>query len=137
MVRWRCNLRASRCAQTLSLVLHGTLILALLLAPWPDSASLPRILLLLLVLLECQRSRHRIRHCRGEITLYKGRVIGWAQCQWRMTSRPWLTQRAIRLTLQNKAGCRERLWLFADGMGSSEWRLLRQHLLNEKEPRDE
>ncbi|MCS3609234.1 protein YgfX [Erwinia rhapontici] len=110
MVRWRCNLRASRRAQTLSLVLHGTLILALLLAPWPDSVSLPRILLLLLVLLECQ---------------------------WRMTSRPWLTQRAIRLTLQNTAGRRERLWLFADGMDSSEWRLLRQHLLNEKEPRDE
>nr|WP_249412531.1 protein YgfX [Erwinia rhapontici] len=35
----------------------------------------------------------------GEITLHKGRVIVWAQCQWRMTSRPWLTQRAIRLTL--------------------------------------
>lgn len=137
MVRWRCNLRASRHAQTLSLVLHGALILALLLAPWPDSASLPRILLLLLVLLECQRSRHRIRYCQGEITLHKGRVVGWGPCQWHMTSRPWLTQLAIRLTLQNKTGRRERLWLFADGMDSSEWRLLRQCLLNEKEPRDE
>nr|WP_283249087.1 protein YgfX [Erwinia rhapontici] len=72
MVRWRCNLRASRRAQTLSLVLHGTLILALLLAPWPDSVSLPRILLLLLVLLECQCSRHRIRHCRGRSPCTRG-----------------------------------------------------------------
>ncbi|MFK8259477.1 protein YgfX [Erwinia sp. AnSW2-5] len=137
MARWRCNLRASRRAQTLSLVLHGALILALLLAPWPESASLSRILLLLLVLLECLRSRHRIQRCRGEITLCKGRVMGWKQSHWRITSRPWLTQLAIRLTLQNATGRRERLWLFADGMESSEWRLLRQHLLNEKEPRDE
>jgi len=137
VVRWRCNLRASRRAQTLSLVLHGALALALLLAPWPDSASLPRIVLLLLVLLECLRSQHRIRRCRGEITLRKGRVMGWEQSQWRITSPPWLTQLAIRLTLQNATSRRERLWLFADGMESSEWRLLRQHLLNEKEPRDE
>lgn len=137
MVQWRCNLRASRRAQTLSLVLHGALILALLQAPWPESASLPRIVLLLLVLLECLRSRYRIRRCRGEITLHKGRVMGWEQSKWRMTSRPWLTQLAIRLTLQNTTGRRKRLWLFADGMESSEWRLLRYHLLNEKEPRDE
>ncbi len=118
-------------------MLHGSLALAMLLVPWPDSASLPRILLLLLVLLECLRSQHRIRRCRGEITLRKGRVVGWEQCHWRMTSRPWLTQLAIRLSLQNTTGRRERLWLFADGMESSEWRLLRLHLLNEKEPRDE
>lgn len=137
MVQWQCNLRASRHAQMLSLMMHGGLMLALLLAPWPDSASLPRIVLLLLVLLEYLRSRYRIRRCQGEITLRQGPVVCWEQCQWHMASRPWLTQRAILLPLQSPTGRRQRLWLFADGMENGEWRLLRNQLLNEKEPRDE
>ena len=74
MVRWQCNLRVSRCAQLFSLVLHGTLILALLLAPWSASGYCQLGQLLLLVLLECLRSRQRIRHCQGEISLLPGHV---------------------------------------------------------------
>lgn len=121
----------------LSLLLHSAVILALLLAPWPPGASLPRALLLLLVAGECLRSQRRIRRCRGSITLRAGRLIGWRQRQWGIVSRPWLTRQALRLSLQDTTGQRERLWLFADGMENSEWRLLRQQLLNEKEPRDE
>ncbi|QGU86408.1 protein YgfX [Erwinia sorbitola] len=137
MARWQCNLRPSRQARTLSLLLHSAVMLALLLAPWPDSAALPRAILMLLVLIECLRGQQRLLRCRGDFILREGRVLIWQQRQWRMTSRPWLSRLAMCLSLQETSGCRQRLWLFADGMENSEWRLLRQQLLNEKELRDE
>lgn len=118
-------------------MLHGILVLALLLIRWPESGALAKIVLLLLVWLECLRSRQRIRCQRGDITLREGGVIGWQQHPWYITARPWLTPLAVCLSLRDARGRHKQLWLFADGMEPGQWRLLRQQLLNEKEIRDE
>lgn len=109
-------------------MLHGILVLALLLIRWPESGALAKIVLLLLVWLECRR---------GDITLREGGVIGWQQHPWYITARPWLTPLAVCLSLRDARGRHKQLWLFADGMEPGQWRLLRQQLLNEKEIRDE
>ncbi|MCT2386144.1 protein YgfX [Erwinia pyrifoliae] len=133
MVLWQCELRQSKLAQRLSLLLHGAVMLALLLPAWPASAGLVRMLLLVLVLLECIRSRRRIRRRQGDVALLGGHALRWRQREWRILSRPWLTRQAILLSLRDAKGERERLWLFADGMADSHWRRLRMQLLNNKE----
>lgn len=136
MVLWQCELRESALALRLALLLHGAVILALLVVIWPTSATLVRTLLLASVLLDCVRSLRRIRRRRGDIALLSGLVIRWRQRLWVIRSRPWLTRQAILLLLQDDKGERERLWLFADGMGSSSWRLLRLQLLNNRPQAD-
>ncbi|ADP11484.1 Uncharacterized protein ygfX [Erwinia sp. Ejp617] len=133
MALWQCELRQSKLAQRLSLLLHGAVMLALLLPAWPASSGLVRMLSLVLVLLECIRSRRRIRRRRGDVALLTGSVVRWRQRQWQILSRPWLTRQAILLSLHDAKGKRERLWLFADSMEDSDWRRLRMQLLNNKE----
>lgn len=118
-------------------LLHGAVILALWLVPWPGSASLARVALLALTLRECLCSLRRTQSWQGALMLHEGHEFYWRQRQWCMASPPWLTRQAIRLSLRDSKGRRARLWLFADGMDNSEWRLLRQQLLNKKELRDE
>ncbi|WP_168385852.1 protein YgfX [Erwinia amylovora] len=132
MVLWQCELRPSRLAQRLSLLLHGAVMLALLLPTWPASSGLVRMLLLVLVLFECIRSRRRIGRRQGDIALLEGHELRWRQREWCIISRPWLTGQAILLLLQDTHGQRERLWLFADGMENRNWRQLRLQLLNSK-----
>lgn len=131
MVLWRCNLRVSRYARVGSLSLHGTVILALLLASWPASVGFTLLwaILLPLVLGECWRSQQRIAQCDGDLVLLAGHTVRWRQQHWQMPAPPWISRRAILLPLRNEAGQRERLWLFADAMASRDWRLLRQQLL--------
>lgn len=135
MVLWQCSLRVSWYARCASLLLHGAVILALLLAPWP--ARFGYILLwaglLILVALECLRSQRRIVKREGDLALLPGHIVRWCQQQWQMPIPPWVTRQAILLSLHHHAGQRERLWLFADGMESAEWRLLRQQLLMNKQ----
>ena len=53
----------------MSLSLHGVVVIALLLAPWPASLTVVWMLLLTLVVLECVRSQRRIRSREGDIAL--------------------------------------------------------------------
>ena len=139
MVLWQCKLRVSWYARCASLMLHGTVILALLLAAWSASCGYTLLWagLTVLVVLECLRSQRRIVRREGDLALLPGHIVRWRQQQWQMPIPPWITRQAILLSLRNHAGQRERLWLFADAMESAEWRLLRQQLLMNKERADE
>lgn len=130
MALWHSELRVSWRAQWISLLLHGVVILALLLAPWPASYTLVWMLLLTLVVLECVRSQRRIRSREGDIALLEGRQMEWRQKRWRIQGRPWMTRQAILLTLRSAKGEREKLWLLRDSVSEEAWRQLRRQLLN-------
>ncbi|MDN4628287.1 MULTISPECIES: protein YgfX [Erwinia] len=129
MALWRSDLRVSWQAQWMSLSLHGVVVIALLLAPWPASLTVVWMLLLTLVVLECVRSQRRIRSREGDIALLADHQLQWRQKHWRICGRPWMTRRAILLALRSAKGEREKLWLLRDSMNESEWRQLRQQLL--------
>ncbi|MFG6075155.1 protein YgfX [Erwinia sp. OPT-41] len=129
MALWRSDLRVSWQAQWMSLSLHGVVVIALLLAPWPASLTVVWMLLLTLVVLECVRSQRRIRSREGDIALLADHQLQWRQKHWRISGRPWMTRRAILLALRSAKGEREKLWLLRDSMNESEWRQLRQQLL--------
>jgi len=126
---WRSDLRVSWQAQWISLLLHGMVMLALLLAPWPASLTAVWMLLLTLAVFECVRSQRRIRSREGDIALLADRQLQWRQENWRICGRPWMTRQAILLALRSAKGERERLWLLRDSMAEAEWRQLRQQLL--------
>lgn len=129
MVLWLSELRPSRRARHLSLLLHGAALLPLLLAPWPAALAPWWGGLLVLTLLESLRSQRRIRCRTGCLSWSLGRQLRWREQRWHLQAAPWLTPWAILLTLRNARGQRERLWLFADAMPPAAWRLLRQRLL--------
>lgn len=126
---WQSELRVSWRAQCLSLLLHGSVVLLLLLAPWPVNYTPLWLLLLILTLLESVRSQRRIRRRCGTLSWQSGRQWYWREQRWQRQAAPWITPWMILLTLRNSGGQRERLWLFADAMSAAEWRLLRQRLL--------
>jgi len=129
---WHSDLRVSWLAQWVSLLLHGTAILALLLAPWPARLTLVWMLLLTLMVFECVRSQRRIRGREGEIALLEAGQLQWRQKRWQICGRPWMSRQAMLLALRSAAGEKEKLWLCRDSMDEEEWRLLRQHLLPER-----
>ncbi|MGB9097630.1 protein YgfX [Erwinia sp.] len=129
MALWHSDLRISWRAQWVSLLLHGVVILALLLAPWPASFTLVWMLLLTLVVFECVRSQRRIRSREGGISLLEDQQLHWRQKRWQICGRPWMTRQAIFLKLRSTKGETERLWLCRDSMDEDQWRELRQHLL--------
>lgn len=129
MVLWHSDLRVSWRAQWVSLLLHGTAILALLLAPWPARFTLVWMLLLTLVVLECLRSQRRIRSREGNLSLLEAGQLQWRQKRWQICGRPWMSRQAVLLALRSSTGEKEKLWLCRDSMDEAKWRLLRQHLL--------
>ncbi len=130
MALWHSDLRVSWRAQWISLLLHGVVILALLLAPWPASYTVVWMLLVTLAVFECVRSQRRIRSREGDIALLEGRQMQWRRQQWQIHGRPWITRQAMLLTLRSAKGAQEKLWLLNDSMSEDEWRQLRQQLLN-------
>lgn len=110
-------------------MLHGVVILALLLAPWPASFTLVWMLLLTLVVFECVRSQRRIRSREGVISLLEHQQMQWRQKRWQICGSPWMTRQAIFLKLSSAKGEKEKLWLCRDSMDEDDWRALRQHLL--------
>ncbi|OON39532.1 hypothetical protein BTJ39_12815 [Izhakiella australiensis] len=130
MALWQSELYVSWRAQWLSLVLHGIVMLALLLAPWPTNYTLVWVVLLILVVLESIRSQRRISSREGAIALLPGRQLHWRNRQWSIVRRPWIGQQAILLTLRGVSGGRENLWLMRDSMSTRDWRRLRLQLLN-------
>ncbi|MEW5288486.1 protein YgfX [Erwinia papayae] len=129
MALWHSDLRVSWRAQWVSLLLHGMVIIALLLAPWPASYTVVWMLLLTLVVFECVRSQRRIGSREGEIALLEGRQFQWRQRRWQISGRPWITRQAILIPLRSAKGEQEKLWLVADSMSAEEWRDLRKHLI--------
>lgn len=129
MALWHSDLRVSWRAQWVSLLLHGVVILALLLAPWPASYTPVWMLLLTLVVFEAVRSQRRIRGREGDIALMENREIAWRQQRWAICGRPWMTRQAIYIALCSAKGEKEKLWLLRDSMDEAAWRQLRQQLL--------
>lgn len=129
MALWHSDLRVSWRAQWISLLLHGLVILALLLAPWPASYTPVWMLLLTLVVFESVRSQRRIRGREGAIALLENSEMAWRQKRWQIVGRPWITQQAIFMALRTANGEKEKLWLLRDSMDEEAWRQLRQQLL--------
>lgn len=113
---------------------YGALVLAILLAPWPESYGVSAIWLVLLVavIFECIRSQRRIARNRGELQYHATGEWRWQQREWRLARRPWISDMGVLLLLQSCTGParRRRLWLAADSMSRDEWRELRALLLN-------
>ncbi|WP_428945225.1 protein YgfX [Pantoea sp. FN060301] len=130
MALWHADLRISWRAQWISLLLHGAVMLALLLAPWPASYTPVWMLLLTLVVFECLRSQRRIRSREGILRLVAPRELEWRQSRWRLCGRPLMTRQAILLALRSPQGEKEKLWLMRDSMDEEAWRQLRQQLLS-------
>lgn len=102
---------------------HGALVLAILLAPWPENYSVFWLILLVAVIFECIRSQRRIARNRGELQLLAPQVWHWQLREWRLARRPWVSDLGALLILQSTHGapCRRRLWLAADSMSREEW----------------
>lgn len=113
---------------------YGALVLAILLAPWPESYGVSAIWLVLLVavIFECIRSQRRIARNRGELQYHATGEWRWQQREWRLARRPWISDMGVLLLLQSCTGParRRRLWLAADSMSRDEWSELRALLLN-------
>ncbi|AKR78803.2 MULTISPECIES: protein YgfX [Edwardsiella] len=132
MVLWRCNVHVSWRTQVMFLLGHGALVLAILLAPWPENYSAFWLVLLVAVIFECIRSQRRIARNRGELQLLTPQVWHWQLREWRLARRPWVSDLGALLILQSTHGvpCRRRLWLAADSMSREEWGQLRRALLD-------
>lgn len=130
MALWQADLRVSWRAQWVSLLLHGAVMLALLLAPWPASYTPVWMLLLTLIVFECLRSQRRIRSREGLLRQVDQRDFEWRQMRWRLRGRPLMTRQAMLLTLRSPQGMKEKLWLMRDSMDEEAWRQLRQQLLS-------
>ncbi|WHP79783.1 protein YgfX [Edwardsiella anguillarum] len=132
MVLWRCNVHVSWRTQVMFLLGHGALVLAILLAPWPENYSAFWLVLLVAVIFECIRSQRRIARNRGELQLLAPQVWHWQLREWRLARRPWVSDLGALLILQSTHGvpCRRRLWLAADSMSREEWGQLRRTLLD-------
>ncbi|RFT04540.1 MULTISPECIES: protein YgfX [Edwardsiella] len=132
MVLWRCNVHVSWRTQVMFLLGHGALVLAILLAPWPENYSAFWLVLLVAVIFECIRSQRRIARNRGELQLLAPQVWHWQLREWRLARRPWVSDLGALLILQSTHGvpCRRRLWLAADSMSREEWGQLRRALLD-------
>lgn len=131
MVLWRCDVHVSWRTQVMFLLGHGALVLAILLAPWPENYSLFWLMLLVAVIFECIRSQRQIGRTRGELQQLAPQVWLWQQREWRLARRPWLCDWGALLILQSTQGtpCRRRLWLAADSMSREAWGELRRTLL--------
>lgn len=118
----------------IALLGYGALVLAILLAPWPESYGVSAIWLVLLVavIFECIRSQRRIARNRGELQYHATGEWRWQQREWRLARRPWISDMGVLLLLQSCTGParRRRLWLAADSMSRDEWSELRALLLN-------
>ncbi|RJT39141.1 protein YgfX [Rahnella woolbedingensis] len=140
MALWRCDLRVSWRSQLFSLGCYGTVMLLILLAPWPAGYWPVWMTLLLLVLFECIRSQRRITARTGEIVLTNDYRLLWRGHEWHIKQPVWLISHGALLSLRReklKGGLaqamrsrRQRLWLASDSMSQEEWRHLRQILLN-------
>jgi toxin CptA len=120
------------------LLLHGTLILLVLLAPWPDGYVFLWMALLTILVFECIRSQKKITSRQGSIAFLAADRLSWQRKEWRFDKPVWVLNSGVLLSLQEVTGKtsgqgkvrRQRFWLASDSMSPEEWRHLRQWLLN-------
>ncbi|PVZ83038.1 hypothetical protein C9426_27720 [Serratia sp. S1B] len=130
MALWRCDVRVSWRTQCLSLLMHGTLILLILISPWPVNYSVIWLVLLTLVVFECIRSQKRIASRQGELRLLAERRIEWQGQEWLIVKKAWMLRLGVLLSLQQVNGKKRcKLWLASDALSHAEWRHLYQQLL--------
>jgi len=131
VAQWRCDVRISWRTQLFSLLTHGSLILLILISPWPEGYSPIWLTLLTLVIFECIRSQKRIGSRQGELRWLMDRRVEWRGQEWWLPKKPWMSGFGILLTLQQVNGKkRQRLWLASDSLSQADWRHLRQLLLS-------
>jgi toxin CptA len=82
--QWRCDVRVSWRTQLLLLVTHGTLVLLILLAPWPENYSIYWLILLTLVVFESIRSQKQIAKVQGELNFLAENRISWQHQEWEL-----------------------------------------------------
>jgi toxin CptA len=130
----------------MSLGIHGGIMLAILLAPWPAGYWPVWMTLLLVVIFECIRSQRRITSRHGVISLLDNNRLIWQHEEWVIKKPVWMIDSGILLSLhreKRKGGLRQamrrsrrKLWLASDSMSQEEWRRLRQLLLNAQPERE-
>ncbi|CAM3822674.1 hypothetical protein BS639_14050 [Rouxiella silvae] len=142
MALWQCDLRVSWRSQLFSLAVHGILILAILLTPWPPEDWVIWLVLLVIVVSQAIRSQRRISARHGEISLLAQDRLLWRKQEWKIKQPVWMIDSGILLSLKREhtprgwfkalRGKKNKLWLASDSMSQEEWRHLRQVLLTGK-----
>lgn len=142
MALWQCDLRVSWRSQLFSLAVHGILILAILLTPWPSDDWMIWLALLIIVVSQAIRSQRRISARHGEISLLEQDRLLWRKQEWKIKQPVWMIDSGILLTLRREhaprgwlhaiRGRKHKLWLASDSMSEEEWRRIRQLLLTGK-----
>ncbi len=93
------------------------------------------IILLTLVVFECLRSQKRIAATQGEISLLDSNQIYWHKQTYRIFKQPVLLKNGVFLRIEETKGHkpkRTRIWVAVDSMEQTNWRSLRQLLLQWK-----
>lgn len=131
MDQWRCDVRVSWRTQLLLLVTHGTLILLILLAPWPENYSIYWLILLTLVVFESIRSQKQIAKVQGELNFLAENRISWQHQEWEICKTPWISDFGALLPLKSlkNQDKRKRLWIAADSLTPEAWSHLRRSLM--------
>lgn len=134
MVLWQSDLRVSRRAQWLSLLIHGLVAAVILLIP--SSSVTPRYgwcYFRWWCLIAFAASGALM--LAGEIRLLMDGRLRWQGQEWSIVKAPWMIKSGMMLRLRSDSGKRQHLWLAADSMDEAEWRDLRRILLQQETQR--
>lgn len=133
MALWQSDLCVSWQAQWMSLLIHGSLALVILLMPWPVNYTLVWMLLLMMVVFSCVRSQRRIHVCQGNVKLFENRRVLWKGREWQIAAKPWITDSGVLFRLVRVGKSRRlHLWIASDSLDREEWRNLRRLLLQQQ-----
>lgn len=134
MVLWQSDLRVSRRAQWLSLLIHGLVAAVILLMP--RHSVTPRYgwcYFRWWCLIAFAASG--VLMLAGEIRLLMDGCLRWQGQEWCIVKAPWMIKSGMMLRLRSDGGKRQHLWLAADSMDEAEWRDLRRILLQQETQR--
>lgn len=117
-VSWRTQLLAG--------IFYTSVILVILLVPWPVQDWPIWLMLVLLIALEAILSQRNINHTKGELTISAlKRLAFWQGQKWSFSRTPFMLQFGILLSLKSEtSGNIQRLWIAADSLSKEEWRSL-------------
>ncbi|WP_340614599.1 protein YgfX [Xenorhabdus thailandensis] len=134
MVLWNNKLRASRQTRLFSTGVHGAVVIAALLAPWPIYSAFLGLLffwfpLFAIVISSLAWSQKNIRQCQGQLVLFEGNKVHWQKAAWRIAQPPWLHRYGMMVMLHAFSQAENRyvrLWIASDSMSPAAWRHLNQ-----------
>ncbi|MDE9458609.1 protein YgfX [Xenorhabdus bovienii] len=133
MALWHCELKVSRHSRLFSSGVHGVIMLAALLAPWPANGFYLWFPLFVIIMVSWVWSQTNIRRCQGRLALFSGQKMHWQKAAWKLTRPPWLSRYGMVITLHafdKTESIRHRslirLWVASDSMPPKMWRHLNQ-----------